>query len=154
MGQYCSHGPTCTQGLDRPGRCRHRTEKLPLGPSHVWSWAGSPSRGEGKGANEPDLNSRNQLEMVVRTQRLTFQEARSLLAFLMALLPSDLLAGDLSHPRTCSFCCLAFQFKVEGAPLGILTPHPVLPWVLSRDWALFHICQGWSGREGGRQAGI
>lgn len=102
------------------------------------------------GANEPDPNSRNQLETVVRTQRLTFQGARSLLVFLIALLPSDLLAGDLSHP----FLLSGISVQGGGAPLGILTPHPVHPWVPSRGWALFHICQGWSGREGGRQAGI
>lgn len=100
------------------------------------------------GANEPDPNSRNQLETVVRTQRLTFQGARSLLVFLIALLPSDLLAGDLSHPFLLS------GISVQGGrstfrnsdpsprpPLGAvqgLGPIPHMPRLV---------------REGGREAG-
>lgn len=58
-----------------------------------------------------DPNSRNQPEIVIRTRRLTVQGAGSLLAFVLALLPSDLLAGDPNHPQTCSSSRLPFQLR-------------------------------------------
>lgn len=60
-----SHGPTCLWGLDRPFGVRRSHQR-------AWSPAGPPSQGGAEGANGPDPNSRNHLEMAIRTQRLTF----------------------------------------------------------------------------------